>query len=96
MTKVQKKPTAAPKARQARAKAAPVVPKRKGKLGEVLKLLARPEGASIADLMTATNWQAHSVRGVLSGAVKKKLGLTVTSEKTGAERIYRVSSEAKT
>lgn len=94
MTKLQKTSTTPRKPRQPRAKAALAIPERKGKLGQVLKLLSRPEGASIADLMAATNWQAHSVRGVLSGAIKKKLGLAVTSEKSGAERIYRVSGEA--
>lgn len=95
MTTPKKKSPPARKPRQARAPAAPAVPERKGKLGQVLKLLSRPEGATIADLMAATNWQAHSVRGVLSGSVKKKLGLAVISEKTGSERTYRISSEAK-
>jgi hypothetical protein len=66
----------------------------KGKLGVVIGLLQRPEGAAIAELMAATGWQAHSVRGVMSGAIKKKLGLTVLSEKTGAGRLYRIPAEA--
>jgi len=64
----------------------------KGKLGLVIGLLRRPEGAALTELMSATGWQAHSVRGALSGAIKKKLGLTVLSEKTVAGSVYRIPS----
>ena len=60
------------------------------KTGALVKLLCRSEGASIAQMMQATGWQAHSVRGALSGAVKKGLGLNVISEKSGPERVYRI------
>jgi hypothetical protein len=63
----------------------------RGKLGVLVELLRRPEGATIEAMMAATGWQAHSVRGVISGALKKKLGLTVTSEKTDAGRTYRIA-----
>jgi hypothetical protein len=57
-----------------------------------LELLRRPEGASIEDLRQATGWQQHSVRGFLAGAVKKKLGLALLSEKRDAgSRRYRIS-----
>ena len=49
------------------------------KSSQCLILLRRSEGATIAELMAATGWQSHSVRGFLSGAVKRKLGLTVTT-----------------
>ncbi|MER9351984.1 DUF3489 domain-containing protein [Mesorhizobium sp. M0514] len=59
---------------------------------QVLKRLRSAKGATISMLMEATGWQAHSVRGFLSGTVKKKLGLSLTSEvsKDGARR-YRVA-----
>jgi hypothetical protein len=61
-----------------------------GKLGKVVALLRRPKGATIADLTKATQWQAHSVRGAISGTIKKKLKLTVLSEKAGEVRTYRI------
>ena len=57
----------------------------------LLALLRRPEGATIADMTEATGWQAHSVRGALSGIIGKKLGLKVVSEKeTDRGRVYRL------
>lgn len=57
----------------------------------LIALLKRPEGASIAEIMAVTNWQAHSVRGFISGSLKKTLGLVVTSEKVETRgRIYRL------
>jgi hypothetical protein len=62
----------------------------KGKLGALIALLRRPDGAQIGELMEATGWQAHSVRGAIAGAIKKKLGLVVTSDNTEAGRVYRI------
>jgi hypothetical protein len=57
-----------------------------------LELLSRQEGATIEELQAATGWQQHSVRGFLAGAVKRKLGLTLSSEKPDGEpRRYRIS-----
>jgi hypothetical protein len=61
------------------------------KAAKVLDLLKRPEGASMKDLLKATGWQAHSVRGFLSGAIRKKMGMAVTSTKTeDGERTYSI------
>lgn len=61
------------------------------KTAKVLDLLKRPDGATLKELMKATGWQSHSVRGFLSGTVSKKMGLAVTSIKDEAgERTYSV------
>jgi hypothetical protein len=55
-------------------------------------MLRRKEGATIAQIVAATGWQPHTVRGAFAGALKKKLGLTITSEKVeGGERTYRIA-----
>ena len=62
------------------------------KQAAVIQMLQRPEGATINQICAATGWQAHTVRGTFAGAFKKKLGLTITSEKPeGGERIYRIA-----
>ena len=84
-----------------KAATAPDTPKeprkrRKGtKQAALIDMLRRDEGATIAQIVEATGWQPHTVRGAISGALKKKLGLTVTSEKTeGGERVYRTTGAA--
>ena len=98
-------PTAAPqgapdapkagKPRKASSRDQKAAPAREGsKKAQVLELLRRPEGATLADIQSATGWQAHSVRGFISGALGKKMGLTVESLKTDAgDRIYRIATK---
>jgi hypothetical protein len=54
-------------------------------------MLQRPEGATIGQIVASTGWQAHTVRGTFAGALKKKLGLNIVSDKAqGGERTYRI------
>jgi hypothetical protein len=72
----------------------PVTARRGTKTAKILALLRRPIGASLPELRKATGWQAHSVRGFLSGAVKKKMGLRIDSvSREDGERAYRVASK---
>ncbi len=62
----------------------------------MIDLLKRKKGATIEEIVEATGWQPHSVRGAISGALKKKLGLTVTSERVGDRgRVYRIAEGRK-
>jgi Protein of unknown function (DUF3489) len=56
----------------------------------VIDLLQRPQGATIDEIATVMGWQRHTVRGLISGALKKKLGLQVISQKTERGRLYRI------
>lgn len=62
------------------------------KLATVIQMLKRPGGTTINYLSAATGWQTHSVRGLLSGTIKKKLGLKLISEKIEGVRSYRIGS----
>jgi hypothetical protein len=91
-----KKATSAKKAPKDARKAKVAAPAKPGasdgsKTANILDLLKRPGGVTSKELMKATNWLPHSVRGFLSGTVGKKLGLTVTSTKgEDGERRYSV------
>src|SRR3989304_1090470 len=62
------------------------------KKAAILALLRQPNGATLKDLMAATGWQAHSVRGFISGAIVKKMGLKVESSKRAdGERAYALA-----
>lgn len=62
------------------------------KQATVVQMLKRPEGATVRQICEATGWQAHTVRGTFAGAFKKKLGLTIGSDKAlGGERVYRIA-----
>ncbi|HQZ12001.1 MAG TPA: DUF3489 domain-containing protein [Devosia sp.] len=72
----------------------PAEPGKDTKLGILITALRRKKGATTADLVEATGWQAHSVRSAISGALKKKLQLEVVSEATdGRGRVYRISGQ---
>ena len=62
--------------------------KRPLKQDEVIAMLRRPEGATVGEVANATGWQRHTVRGVFSGTLKKKLGLTIASAKEERGRVY--------
>jgi hypothetical protein len=68
-------------------------PTAESKTDKVVKLLRRKSGATISDLQKATGWQAHSVRGFLSGTLKRRMGLAVVGETDGkGVRRYRVAT----
>ena len=60
----------------------------------VIAMLRRPEGATIDEVASVTGWQRHTVRGVFSGTLKKKLGLTIGSTKEERGRVYRIGTPA--
>ena len=78
-------PDPAPKAR---------TPRTGTKQAKLIEMLRAEGGATIDEIVAATGWQSHTVRGAMSGALKKKLGLTIASEKVeGRGRVYRIASD---
>ncbi len=91
------KPARKRKKATTRANSAGTTPKiRNGtKQAALIAMLRRPKGATISQIAEATGWLHHTIRGAMSGALKKKLGLNVTSEKPdGKDRIYRIIGAA--
>jgi hypothetical protein len=62
------------------------------KQGEVIAMLRRPEGATVDEVASAMGWQRHTVRGLFSGTLKKKLGLTLASAQEERGRVYRIAA----
>jgi hypothetical protein len=82
------KPRSKQAAQKPRSKQATQKPR--SKQAAVIMMLRRPKGATVDEVMTATGWQRHTVRGVVSGALRKKLGLNVTSTNEKRGRVYRI------
>jgi Protein of unknown function (DUF3489) len=68
--------------------------KRPSKQDAVIAMLRRPEGATVEEVARATGWQRHTVRGVFSGTLKKKLGLTLVLATAERGRVYRIAEPA--
>ena len=74
------------------ATAKPVAIRAGTKQAQIIAMLQRPEGATVAEMVEATSWQAHTVRGAMSGALKKKLGLLIASKKVESRgSVYWIS-----
>jgi hypothetical protein len=69
--------------------------KRPSKQDAVIAMLRRPEGATVDEVASATGWQRHTVRGVFSGTLKKKLGLTLASAQEERGRVYRIADSER-
>src|ERR1700737_2965965 len=90
-TRSAARPTSKSKARSRSAHSSPKISTRPDtKHDRIIAMLRTPAGATIAAIMTATEWQQHSVRGFLAGVVRKKLGLNLVSESTDRGRVYRI------
>jgi len=73
--------------------AKPVAIRAGTKQAQIIAMLQRPEGATVAEMVAATGWLAHTVRGCISGALKKKLGLPIAAEKVeGRGMVYKLSA----
>jgi len=74
---------------------AAVTVRRHSKQATLITLLRRAEGATLEELTATTGWQRHSVRGVISGVVKKRLGFVIASNVEERGRIYRIAGERR-
>lgn len=63
------------------------------KQNALITLLQRPVGATVEEMAKTTGWQNHSILGAISGVLKKRLGLTITSDKEERGRVYRVAGD---
>lgn len=81
--------------RKAKTHAAPAAPKRREgtKQSAMIEMLSRRDGATIDEIAAATGWQQHTIRGAMAGALKKKLGLEISSDKVdGRGRVYKIAA----
>ena len=77
--------------RKANTEAAAPTPRAKSKLDRLVTMLQQENGADLPAMIEATGWQAHSIRGALAGALKKR-GHTVSSDKDGERRVWRIAA----
>ncbi len=95
MTKTKRKQPAPKTAKRAASKAAPAEAKAlrpASKQARLIEMLRQPEGVTIDEIVKTLDWQAHTVRGSMSGALKKKLGFTIESQKVdGRGRVYWIA-----
>lgn len=85
-----KEPAGGPAKKAPGAKAKSAGPRATSKIAKVVEMLRKPGGATIKAIMDATDWQAHSVRGAIAGAIKRTMGLKVLAETRDDERVYRI------
>ncbi len=92
-SRTSKKATRVKDADEPKAAAKPATtPRAETKQAKLIAMLRQPDGATIDEIVKAFGWQAHTARGVIAGALKKKLGLDVTSEKVDGRRFYKISN----
>jgi Protein of unknown function (DUF3489) len=93
MAKATKTKTKTARKRKTPTKAAPAGTRADSKQAKLIEMLKRPDGATIDEIVKKFEWQPHTVRGAIAGALKKKLGLDVQSEKIeGRGRVYRIAA----
>jgi len=93
MAKSRKQTTRKPRAAKAPAAKTQSPTRADSKQAKLVEMLKRTQGASIDEIATAFDWQKHTVRGAIAGALKKNLGLDVKSEKVeGRGRVYRIAA----
>ena len=91
MAKTSKAKTKTSQKRKVQTKAKTPGTRANSKQAQLIEMLKSPDGATIEEIVKKFDWQAHTVRGALAGALKKKLGLNVQSEKVeGRGRVYRI------
>ena len=90
--RTSKKAARTKRAAKPKAAAKPAKPRAESKQSRLIAMLRQPDGATIVEIAKALEWQPHTVRGAIAGALKKKLGLKVESEKVADRgRVYRLA-----
>lgn len=81
-----------PAAKKSKSRSKPSASRPESKQARLIEMLKRPAGATVGEVVKALDWQPHTVRGAMAGALKKKLGLKIQSEKTEERgRVYRIA-----